>query len=250
MSFGIAFEGCAGKAAFHVGVVEWMAEQRIAPVAVSGASSGAIIAAAVACGLAGSLRETWMGVSGQPVFQPRRMLNARWPFAMSDIVGGAVQAALGGRNLSEVEIPVAIPVTILSRRGLVRRTLTPYDDVCLARAIMASCFLPGPYSEMVPIDGHLALDGAWQVRTPVADLWGFGVGRTIACVTNCAAKLIGGFFKPVMLPVPEQCRILAPVSPLPVGSFDLHEGRMLESIEIGRHSAESFFQANEKWLLE
>ncbi len=249
MSFGIAFEGCAGKAAFHVGVIEWLAEHRILPTALAGASSGSIVAASVACRLADSLRQAWMAASDQAVFQPRRLLRGRWPFAMSDIVGGAVQAALGARRLSEVDIPLAIPVTLLHRRSLERRTLTPSDDIPLTRAVMASCFLPGPYSRMFPIDGHVALDGAWQIRTPVSDLSRFGVTKTVACVANESAKLIGGFFNPVELPVPRNCRVLSPVEPLPLGSFDLDADRMIQSIVIGRRSAEAFVAANEEWLL-
>ena len=39
-ALGIAFEGCACRAAFHVGAVEWLTENGFRPAAVAGASSG------------------------------------------------------------------------------------------------------------------------------------------------------------------------------------------------------------------
>ena len=249
MGFGIAFEGCAAKAAFHVGVAEWMHERGLRPAAVCGASSGAIIASAIACRESAALRESWLEVGDQPVFQPRRLLRGGWPFAMSDIVGEAVRKALGQRRLSDVKIPLGIAVTVLGRRGFQRQTLTHRDEASLTDAVLASCFLPGPYSKMIPVQGRLALDGAWKVRTPCDDLLQLGVTKTIACVGNESAKLFAGFFRRAALEVPSHCRVLAPVEPLPMASFDLDRRHMLASIEIGRRSADKFFQNHEEWLL-
>ena len=249
MGFGIAFEGCAARAAFHVGVADWLHKRGLHPSAVCGASSGAIIASTIACRETAALLESWLEVGDQPVFQPKRMLRGGWPFAMSDIVGTAVRKALGGRRLRDVEIPLGIAVTVLGRKGFQRRTLTHRDDASLTDTVLASCFLPGPYSKMVPIEGRLALDGAWKVRTPCDDLLELGVSKTIACVGNESAQLLAGFFRPSTLEVPSHCRVLAPIAPLPMASFDLDRRHMMQSIEIGRQSAERFFQTHDKWLL-
>ena len=168
---------------------------------------------------------------------------------MSDIVGTAVRKALGQRQLSDAKIPLGIAVTILGRHGFQRQTLTHRDEGSLTDTVLASCFLPGPYSKMVPVHGRLALDGAWKVRTPCDDLLQFGVTKSIACVSNESARLLAGFFRPVTLDIPYHCRVLAPIQPLPMASFDLDRRHMLASIEIGRCSADKFFQAHEKWLL-
>jgi len=69
---GIAFEGCGCRAAFHVGVIEWLVEHDLMPEAVSGASSGGLIAGAFAIGRAGDLRAVWKSREPQPA-------THRWP---------------------------------------------------------------------------------------------------------------------------------------------------------------------------
>ena len=56
-SIGIALEGCACRAAFQVGAIEWLSEQGFRPAVAVGASSGSIVAAAMALGRGGELRE-------------------------------------------------------------------------------------------------------------------------------------------------------------------------------------------------
>jgi len=88
---GIAFEGCACRAAFHVGAVEWLTENGFRPAAVAGASSGSLVAAALATNRDDRLREAWMELVGSAVCDWRRVLRARWPFRMTEIVAGAAQ---------------------------------------------------------------------------------------------------------------------------------------------------------------
>lgn len=247
--FGIAFEGCAGKAAFHVGVVDWMLARGIRPCAVAGASSGSIIAAAIAAGHEHELTDVWMAAGDTAVFQPRRLLTGGWPFAMSDIVGNPVRQMLGEVRMNELRVPLAIPITQPGLRRHRRRVLTNHDKLPVAEAVMASCFLPGPYGRHVPIEGRASMDGAWAVRTPV-DAVPQGPSRTIACVSNVQGHLIAGFFRPSVIPVPEHCRILKPAEPLPITGFDLNEAGMRASIELGRRSAEVFFRDNERWLAD
>ena len=245
--FGIAFEGCAGKAAFHVGVVDWMLKHGLQPTAVAGASSGSIVAAAIAAGRGGELTNVWMAAGDTPVFQPRRLLAGSWPFAMSDIVGSPVRTMLGATRMDELDLPLAISITHLGRRGRRRRMLTNRDRVVVADAVMASCFLPGPYGTHVPIEGRPTIDGAWAVRTPV-DALTSGPARTVACVSNTRGHLIAGFFRPRTLPVPDDCRVLKPLAPLPISGFDLNFAGMRATIESGRESAEAFFSDNAAWL--
>jgi predicted acylesterase/phospholipase RssA len=82
---GIAFEGCACRAAFHVGALEWLSEHGFRAAAVAGASSGSLVAAAVAMNRHEGLRAAWMDLVGSPVGDWRRVLRARWPFRMTEI---------------------------------------------------------------------------------------------------------------------------------------------------------------------
>lgn len=248
MSFGIAFEGCACKGAFHVGVAEWMHDHGYEPDAVAGASSGSVIAALVALGEVKALAELWLAVGGTAVFQPRRMLGGRWPFVMSEVVGVPLREKLGALLLADVPKPLAITVTLLRRRGLTRRILSQPDSVPLVDAVLASCFFPGPYSRMVPVDGRPAIDGAWHVRTPVDTLAKLGADKQIGCVTRPEGTLRGGFLRERVFDVPAECRILRPIEPLRLDTWELDRGRIRDAMALGRRSAEAFFEANDAWL--
>ena len=248
--FGIAFEGCGCRAAFHVGAIEWFAEHNLLPTAVAGASSGAMIAAATAVGRVAELRPVWTELFGSRVCDIGRLLRGRWPFRMSEIVGGAANTYFGDRLLADTLIPLSIVVTQLGRSGFVRRALTARDPVPLATAILASCFLPGPYSRMVPIDRRLTVDGAWLGRVPIQELAQLGSPRVVACVSDDAGRLLRGAFWTTSMAVPQEVdyRVLAPIAPLPIGAFDFDPAATLETFAIGRASAEVFADRNREWL--
>jgi predicted acylesterase/phospholipase RssA len=113
-----------------------------------------------------------------------------------------------------------------------------------------SCFLPGPYSRMVPIDRRLTVDGAWLGRVPIRELAQLGTPRVVACVSDVAGRLLRGAFWTMSIAVPPEvdCRVLAPIAPLPVGAFDFDRTATLETFAIGRASAEVFADRNREWL--
>jgi len=247
---GIAFEGCGCRAAFHVGAIEWFVEHDLIPEAVSGASSGALIAGALAIGRAGDLRAVWTELFGTRVCDVRHLLRGRWPYRMSDIVGGVATRYFGDRLLSDTHLPLSIVVTQLRRSGFERRALSARDRLPLATAILASCFLPGPYSRMVPIDRRLTFDGAWLNRVPIDAVAALGPRNVIACVSDDFGRLLRGalWTTTVAVPADVDCRVLSPVAPLPIGAFDFDRGATLETFAIGRDSARLFAQTNREWL--
>jgi len=240
VGLGIAFEGCAGRAAFHAGVVDGLHGAGLAPAYVAGASSGSIVAALVAAGLPHRLVDIWRSAVGQAVFRPRRILRGRWPFAMSQIVGDAVEAVFQTRRLESLALPIAIPVTLVGLRGKRRRILTRDDDISVVEAVLASCFIPGPYSRMVAIDRCLAVDGAWDVRTPVEAVLRLGASRVIAVVANPELELQLGYPTRDRLRPPADCVVVGPAEPLPVGAWDTDAERVGRAIEAGRMAAARF----------
>jgi predicted acylesterase/phospholipase RssA len=248
----IAFEGCGCRAAFHAGAVEWLVAHGVRFTAVAGASSGALIAGAVALGRTSDLHAAWLELVGTRVCDPRRLLRGRWPFRMSEIVGRAARDYFGDTCLADTPIPVAVVVTQLGARGFARRTLTARDNVLLSAAVRASCFIPGPYSQMVPIDRRLTFDGAWLQRVPVGEAAELGASRVIACVSDDAGRLLRGAWRAVEVEAPHgvDYRVLSPVVPLPVGTFDFDRGATLESVEIGARSAELFAARHREWIGE
>ena len=144
MTFGLAFEGCAGRAAFHVGVVEWLTERGARPAAVAGASSGSIVAATMAMAEPPPMREIWLDTAGSRVFQPGRVLKGHWPFRMTDIVGEGVRGVLGDTRLRDLHRPIGISVTQLTLAGWRRLALDKSHDITAVEAVLASCYIPGP----------------------------------------------------------------------------------------------------------
>jgi predicted acylesterase/phospholipase RssA len=247
---GIAFEGCGCRAAFHVGALEWLTAEGFTFTAVAGASSGALIAGAAAIGRVADLRPAWTELLGTRVCDFRRAWRGRWPFRMSEIVGGAAERYFGTRLVGSTLIPLAIVVTQLRSRGFERRTVTARDEVRLAAAVRASCFIPGPYSRIVPIDRRLTFDGAWLGRVPIREAHELGARKVIACVSDDAGRLLRGAFRamPATAPAAANYRVLSPISPLPIGTFDFNATATRASFEIGRVSAEAFIAREREWL--
>ena len=136
-------------------------------------SSGALIAGGVAIGRVADLRVVWTELFGSQVCEPRRLLRGRWPYRMSEIVGGVASRYFGDRLLADTVIPISVVVTQLRASGLARRALTARDPLPLATAILASCFLPGPYL------AHGADRSPSHVRRRVAGARADRRGRTV-----------------------------------------------------------------------
>ena len=209
-----------------------------------------MIAGALAIGRAADLRAAWTELLGSRVCDLRRLLRGRWPYRMSDIVGSVATRYFGKRLLSDTRIPLAVVVTQLRTRGFSRRVLTERDSIPLADAILASCFLPGPYSRMVPIDRRLTFDGAWLCRVPIDAAVVLGARRVIACVSDDDGRLLRGAWWPriVAAPADVDYRVLSPVVPLPVRSFDFERHATFETFAIGQESARLFVDRNREWL--
>jgi predicted acylesterase/phospholipase RssA len=246
---GIAFEGCACRAAFHVGALEWLCEHRFQPAAVAGASSGSLVAAAVATNRHAGLREAWMDLVGRPVCDWSRLLRARWPFQMTEIVSAAARRHFGDALMAESIVPLGIPVTEWRDWRFRRRVLTRGDPMRIAAVVQASCFFPGPYWQMVPIDGRPAFDGAWLGRVPVDDVQMLGARKVIACTSNLEGRLLRGAIRTRDVPTPAaDFRVLHPVQPLALGPFDFDRHRTVDAFSIGRASAEAFAARHRAWL--
>ena len=150
------------------------------------------------------MRAAWLVGAGKPIFRPENLLAGRWPFVMSDIVTEALEAALGSVRLPQARIPLAIPVTHLGPAGRHRRVLTCTDDVSVVEAVLGSCFVPGPYIRRVFVDGRLAVDGAWKVRTPVEEALELAPGPCLAIVANPERALYMDFPFPRTRPIPSR----------------------------------------------
>ncbi len=249
MSLGFAFEGSSCRSAFGVGAAQRLAELGVVPDVVAGASSGSVLAAAIATDRGDALPEVWLEVSARArYFQPRRLLRGRWPLTMSHILRGALTEWLGATRLSETTRPIALLVTRLRPTGPRVQVLTGRDDVGLVEAVLGSCFIPGPYSRPIRIGGRLVVDGAWMMRVPAAEALALGADRVIAIVTDEEHRNIGGLFRKRTHPWPPGVRALGPLGPMQISGFDFDVAKHRAAMAMGRESAEMFVRENEAWL--
>jgi NTE family protein len=248
MSLGIAFEGCAGRSAFSAGVAMQLRDMSVMPGLISGASSGAIVAAFAAARKTEYLEDAWLSAAGRPVFQPQAMLELKWPFRMSEMLRGALREVFGSQRLDELPQPVAMPVTLVGISGRVRRVLTRSDPIPVVDAVLASCFIPGPYSEIVRIDHQVAFDGAWQARIPLDDVRALGARQIIAVSGHPRDTLARGYPFVHHSPLPGHCRIIRPGSALALGGYDTDAGRIRDAMQAGRQAAEAFVEGQRGWL--
>ncbi|MEZ4318973.1 MAG: patatin-like phospholipase family protein [Myxococcota bacterium] len=240
----VALEGCACRAAFHVGVTSWMVGRGLTPPVVAGASSGALVGAVWAVGRVPELREAWLEMAGTArVFEPRRLLRGRWPGRMSHLLRDRLDE-YGHLRMSDVPA-LRVAITRLGLRGPRRVVLDARSDVSVVDAVLASCFIPGPYSRPVVVGRRFAVDGAWFERVPVGAL---PVGRAIAVVSDPRGRIVGGWPRERTLPVSADVRVLAPLEPLPLSGFDFDGPGTRAAIAIGEASAEAFVRANERWM--
>jgi NTE family protein len=246
--FGVAFEGCSCRAAFHVGVMERLREDRFVPSAVSGASSGAMIAAGVALDRIEAMRDHWRRLAGVSIFHPRRLARGRWPFVMSHLLADVLRDQLGTVTMSQLPMPTAIVVTQLRRRGLCSRVLTRADAIAVEQAVRASCFLPGVYSRMVPVDRRPTFDGAWLQRVPVDEVLALGVSRAIAVVTEPEVGLRTGWPRVRNRPLPAGVKLIAPEAPLALRGFDFDRQRTEACFAAGQEAASRFVEKHHDWL--
>jgi len=250
MSLGIAFEGCAGRAAFHVGVVQGLHEIGLRPDCVAGASSGSIVAAFVAAGRGDTIAADWLAAAGGRVLRPEMLLEGRWPWRMSDIVGEVLEQAFGDLRLPSLPLPVAIPITILEGGRRRRRVLTRDDDVSLVDAVLGSCFVPGPYSRPVRFGSQVAFDGAWLMRTPVDSAFELGASRVLAVLGHADGRLRAGYPFMRTLPTPADTRLLHPAAPLELGGYDTDPARLRAAIASGRDALQRFAERHREWLIQ
>jgi NTE family protein len=235
---GVAFEGCACRAAFQVGVAQWMEARGLRPAVLAGASSGSIVAALWAAGELERLAELWLSLAGQTVvFEPRRVLRGRWPGRMSHVLG---EPLADYRHLRMADLPgLRVVVTRLGLRGPRPVVLDARADVAMVDAVLGSCFIPGPYSRPVVIQGRPAVDGAWFERVPVSAL---PPGPGLLVVTDPDARVHAGWPRSRVLPLPEGKVVLAPIRPLPLWGFSFDHASTVEAMAIGRASTEAFFR--------
>ena len=151
---GLAFSGTAARAITYVGILDVLDEQKIPISYISACSSSSIIAASYASGCLGHLKEKYLKMTKQEI----------WDFFEPSFKGGVfsldpmtefLSDLIPFENIEDLKIPIAIIASDLVEGVEVSITMGN-----IMRAIKASCAYPGIFEPViwgnrVLIDGGL-----------------------------------------------------------------------------------------------
>jgi NTE family protein len=229
---GIAFEGCACRAAFHAGVAAGLAEAGVRPLLSAGASSGSIIAAATAAGRARELPEVWTALAGRSVVSWRRALHNRSPFDMSHLVRTTLETHLG-RDLRRA--PGEALAVATRARDLATLVYSSRFEADFISPLLGSCFLPVLYGRRVRVRGDWLVDGGLTNNLPLEPLTARGCDEIIAVVTGPDATALKRPLRARWRPTAAAARVhvLHPRRPLAIRSWDFDRDRVRAAIDEG-----------------
>jgi NTE family protein len=159
----------------HIGVLRALEKNNIPIHAVSGVSSGAIVAAAMASGSsADEIQRIALSMKFRDV--------ARWTVNLLGLAGNDRMITFMGRLLKtnrfeEMQIPLAIVATDLAKG----QPVTFHGKGDVVAPIRASCAYPGLFLPL-RYQGRMLVDGFVSMEVPAAPLLQMGADRVISVV--------------------------------------------------------------------
>jgi NTE family protein len=230
---GIAFQGCACRAAFHAGVAAALDEGGVPIGIASGASSGSLCAAGVAAGRARDLPSVWRSFAGRSVVSLRRALWNRSPFDMSHLVRHALREHLGPLDLRDRPVEALVVATRL--RDLRPLVFSSRSEPDLLEPLLGSCFLPVLYGRPVRVRGELLVDGGLRDNLPLQPLVERGATEVIAVVTSPDGVAVKTPLATRWRPRVDGAKlhVIHPRSPLALRSWDFDRDRMARALDEG-----------------
>ncbi len=175
--WGLALSGGAARGLAHIGVIQVLEENGLAPDIVAGSSMGAYIGALWCSGLDGAALEReahdtsqWRALAEliDPVVPPRR------GFLRGDQIRRRLSSTICAAHFSQLRTPLIVTATNLDT--LACELLTSGD---VSQAVLASCAIPG-ICEPVMRCGSRYTDGAVTAPVPVSPLLDRGLDVVIA----------------------------------------------------------------------
>lgn len=237
----VAFEGCACRAAFHAGVAAALEERRLPVRLTAGASSGSLIAVAMAAGRARELPSLWRALGGRSIVSWRRALWNRSPFDMSHLVRSTLEAALGKpADLRHRGVEGLVTATRL--RDLRPVVFSTKEEPDMIGPLLASCFFPLLYGRTVSLRGALMVDGGLVDNLPLEALVARGATEVIAVVTRADGTALKTPLRRRWRPRVAAARVhvVHPLRPLEIASWDLSAGRIARAIDDGYEAGRRF----------
>jgi NTE family protein len=161
-TLGVALGGGFARGMVHIGVLKVLEEARIPIAAISGTSSGSIIAAGCCSGLsAAELAEVGCRLRFKDI---ARWTLDRGGFCSNDRLGAFLTRMCPCKDFSELRTPLVVVATeLISGQPAIFRK----GSIC--DAVRASCAYPGMFTP-VEINGVLHVDGMLSYEVPTTPL--------------------------------------------------------------------------------
>jgi NTE family protein len=167
-TFALALGSGGARGLAHIAVIEALDEMGVKPLAIAGASVGALIGAAYAAGMSGKdIRHHVLAIAHNPRETRRRLLAAR-AGRLSDLLSGAFSQAtqMDAEKFCAQFLPEAIPADfsalaiplVVMATDLHRREEAALSSGPLRTALAASMAFPGLFRP-VGLDGRILVDG-------------------------------------------------------------------------------------------
>ncbi len=180
-TFALALGSGGARGLAHIAVIEALDEMGVKPLAIAGASVGALIGAAYAAGMSGKdIRHHVLAIAHHPRETRRRLLAAR-AGRLSDLLSGAFSQAtqMDAEKFCAQFLPEAIPADfsalaiplVVMATDLHRRQEAALSSGPLRTALAASMAFPGLFRP-VGIDGRILVDGGATNPLPFDQLSG------------------------------------------------------------------------------
>nr|WP_122011632.1 patatin-like phospholipase family protein [Maliibacterium massiliense] len=160
---GLALGAGGFRGMSHIGILQVFEEEGIPIRMVSGCSMGSIIAAIYACGTPVDMMEKIAcSLSDRELFD---LTMPRMGFVKGDKMESVVKTLTADRSFQDIAFPLAIIAAELCSDRLV--TFKTGDEEKLARAVRASCAIPGIFAPVPYKEDGLLVDGGMLVRVPL-----------------------------------------------------------------------------------
>lgn len=232
MKIGVAFAGCACRAAFHAGVAAALEDARVPVALTAGSSSGSLVAVALAGGRGRELPSVFQELGGRSIVSFRRALHNRSLFDMSHLVRATLRARLGGGDLRAAPTEGLVVATRL--RDLRPVIFSTREERDIVEPLLASCFLPVLYGRTVTLGGRLFVDGGVADNVPIAPLEERGCDTVVAVVARPDGTATKTWWRRRWRPhARAKLHVVHPRRPLPLGAWDFDRDRIARSVDEG-----------------
>ncbi len=237
----LSLPGCGCRGAFQFAVLARLVAAGERFDVVGGASSGSIAGASYVAGKSAEGPDIYRTLASTRLFSTQWLASERSPFGMSRIVREALARHIPEADIESGQAELLVSTTRLSAlaRGLTRRqpsvssgavaihssrTRAAFHDI-----ILASCTFPPFYARLPRIDGEIHVDGGASDNTLIGELVRRGATHVTVVTPHPAGTVYEGLFRPLAAPsVPPhvELRVIAPLRPIHLGSFDFDRHRL------------------------